>query len=184
MTTQSQSDPKTLLTRFADAINAHDLDAIVSCFAPDYHDVEPAHPRRRILGGETEVRKNWGTVLQNVTDFTTEVRTIAAEGDVALIEHDGRVLDPMGHGCTCVASTSSGCATASSPGDVSISKASRRRGWISTSGCGEWPREKPHRKSDFQLTPTDGRTSVRRGFGAEDGPRGPEMYLRSRAAIT
>jgi ketosteroid isomerase-like protein len=96
MTTQSQSDPKTLLTRFADAINAHDLDAIVSCFAPDYHDVEPAHPRRRILGGETEVRKNWGTVLQNVTDFTTEVRTIAAEGDVALIEHDWSGTRPDG----------------------------------------------------------------------------------------
>ncbi len=88
MTTQSQNEPKALLRRFAEAINAHDLDAIVSCFAPDYHDVEPAHPRRQILGGEKEVRKNWETLLRSVTDFRTEVRTIAAEGDIGLIEHD------------------------------------------------------------------------------------------------
>ena len=43
---------------------------------------------RRILGGEKEVRKNWGTLLRSVTDFRTEVRTIAAEGDIGLIEHD------------------------------------------------------------------------------------------------
>ena len=88
MTTQSQNEPKALLRRFADAINAHDLDAIVSCFAPDYHDIEPAHPKRQIVGGEEVVRKNWGTVLRSVTDFRTEVRTIAAEGEVGLIEHD------------------------------------------------------------------------------------------------
>jgi ketosteroid isomerase-like protein len=95
MTTQSQNEPKALLRRFAAAINAHDLDAIVSCFAPDYHDVEPAHPRRQIVGGEEVVRKNWGTVLRSVTDFRTEVQTIAAEGDVGLIEHDwsGTKLD-------------------------------------------------------------------------------------------
>jgi ketosteroid isomerase-like protein len=99
---RSNTEPKALLRRFAEAINAHDLDAIVSCFAPDYHDVEPAHPKRQIVGGAEVVRKNWGTVLRSVTDFRTEVRTIAAEGDVGLIEHDWSVRDLMGPACISV----------------------------------------------------------------------------------
>lgn len=87
MDTQSQNEPTVVLRRFVEAINAHDLEAIVACFASDYHDVEPAHPTRQIRGGEQEVRSNWGTVLRSVKDFRAEVLTIAAEGDIGLIEH-------------------------------------------------------------------------------------------------
>lgn len=55
---QSPNEPSALLKRFVEAINAHDLEAIVACFASDCHDVEPAHPTRQILGGAHEVRTN------------------------------------------------------------------------------------------------------------------------------
>jgi ketosteroid isomerase-like protein len=53
----AQTDATSVVERFVQAINRHDLEAIVSCFAPDYHDVEPVHPTRQISGGHAEVRK-------------------------------------------------------------------------------------------------------------------------------
>lgn len=84
----SQADPRLVVERFVKAINEHDLEAIVSCFASDYHDVEPAHPTRQITGGEADVRKNWGAVLDGLPDFRTEVERVAVDGDTAWIEHD------------------------------------------------------------------------------------------------
>jgi ketosteroid isomerase-like protein len=84
----SQADAKLVVERFVEAINGHDLEAIVGCFAPDYHDIEPAHPTRQITGGRAEVRKNWGTVIDSIPDFRTEVERVAVEGDTAWIEHD------------------------------------------------------------------------------------------------
>lgn len=84
----SQADARLAVERFGRAVNGHDLEAIVNCFAPDYHDVEPAHPTRQITGGRAEVRQNWGTVLDSMPDFRTEVEMVAVEGDTAWIEHD------------------------------------------------------------------------------------------------
>jgi ketosteroid isomerase-like protein len=76
------------MERFARAINDHDLDSVVACFADDYHDVEPAHPTRQIAGGIDEVRKNWGMLLRAVPDFRSEVSRVAVDGDVVFIEQD------------------------------------------------------------------------------------------------
>jgi len=84
----AQSDAKSVVDRFVRAINDHDLEGIVSCFAPDYHDVEPVHPARQISGGTAEVRKRWATVLDGLPDFRTEVERVALEDDTAWIEHD------------------------------------------------------------------------------------------------
>jgi ketosteroid isomerase-like protein len=88
MSVSAQSNPKAVMQKFARAINRHDLEAVVGCFAPDYHDVEPAHPARQIVGGRDEVRKNWETVLGAIPDFRTEVLGVAADSDTAWIEHD------------------------------------------------------------------------------------------------
>lgn len=84
----AQADTKSVVERFVQAINQHDLEAIVSCFAPDYHDVEPVHPARQISGGNAEVRKRWATVLDGMPDFRTHVERVALEDDTAWIEHD------------------------------------------------------------------------------------------------
>src|SRR5438128_2705022 len=84
----SQAEARSVVERFVTAINAHNLEAIVNCFAPDYRDVEPAHPTRQISGGHAEVHKRWGTVLQSLPDFRTEVERLVVEDDTAWIEHD------------------------------------------------------------------------------------------------
>ena len=63
---------------------------------PTYHDVEPAHPSREIKGGRAEVRKHWGTVMDSLLDFRTEVERVAVENDTAWIEHDWSGTRPDG----------------------------------------------------------------------------------------
>jgi ketosteroid isomerase-like protein len=92
----SQVDAKLVVERFVQAISAHDLGASVSCFAPDYYDVEPVHPAREIKGGRAEVRHHWGTVMGSLLDFRTEVERVAVESDTAWIEHDWSGTRPDG----------------------------------------------------------------------------------------
>ena len=54
------------------AMNAHDLDAFVSCFAPNYRSEQPAHPGRAFVGNE-KVRENWTGVFAGVPDFKAEL---------------------------------------------------------------------------------------------------------------
>ncbi|GAC1598283.1 MAG: hypothetical protein NVS3B21_23680 [Acidimicrobiales bacterium] len=76
------------MERFARGINNRDLEAVVGCFADDYHDIEPAHPKRRITGGIEEVRKNWAMLLRAVPDFRAEISQVAVDGDAAFIEQE------------------------------------------------------------------------------------------------
>lgn len=58
--------------RLLSAMNAHDLDAFVACFAPDYVSRQPAHPNRAFQGSD-QVRKNWHGVFSGIPDFTAEL---------------------------------------------------------------------------------------------------------------
>jgi ketosteroid isomerase-like protein len=58
--------------RLLAAMNAHDLDAFVACFAPDYRSEQPAHPGRA-FEGSSQVRENWASVFAGVPDFTAEL---------------------------------------------------------------------------------------------------------------
>ena len=71
----------TMAERMAAALNAHDLDAFVDCFAADYDSVQPAHPDRAFRGRE-QVRKNWSAILAGVPDFRAEIVRADAVGDV------------------------------------------------------------------------------------------------------
>ena len=70
-----------LLERLREAINAHDLDRFVSCFARDYTSEQPAHPARAFRGQE-QVRKNWGTFFDLVPDLRGELLATAVSDDV------------------------------------------------------------------------------------------------------
>jgi integrase len=50
------------------AMNAHNLDATVACFADDYVNEWPAHPQRGFRGSE-QVRRNWSRILAGVPDL-------------------------------------------------------------------------------------------------------------------
>lgn len=50
------------------AVNAHDLDRMVSLFHPEYHSQQPAHPNRG-FGGSAQVRDNWSAMLAGIPDL-------------------------------------------------------------------------------------------------------------------
>ena len=62
------------------AMNAHDLDAFVSCFAPNYLSEQPTHPGRAFVGNE-KVRENWTGVFAGVPDFNAELVLSATTDD-------------------------------------------------------------------------------------------------------
>lgn len=61
-----------IMNQLLSAINAHDLDAFVACFAADYDSEQPAHPGRAFQGSD-QVRKNWEGVFAGVPDITAEL---------------------------------------------------------------------------------------------------------------
>ena len=77
--------PTEVAQALARAMNAHDIEAFVALFAPDYDSVQPAHPDRAFTGRE-QVRSNWSAVFAGVPDFRAELLRSIAEGDVAFTE--------------------------------------------------------------------------------------------------
>lgn len=80
-----QADPKDVVKRLHQAVNAHDLDALVACFHPDYRSEQPAHPNRG-FGGREQVAKNWAGIFGGIPDFHAELLAMTAEGDIAWAE--------------------------------------------------------------------------------------------------
>lgn len=74
-----------VVQRILVAINAHDLDAFVGCFAADYRSEQPAHPARAFQGRE-QVRKNWGTFFDLVPDLRADLLRSTVSGDVEWAE--------------------------------------------------------------------------------------------------
>jgi ketosteroid isomerase-like protein len=94
--------PRAVAEALADAMNAHDIDAFVSLFAPDYDSRQPVHPDRAFQGRE-QVRANWSAVFSGVPDFRAELVAAAVEGDTLWSEwrwhgthQDGGPLDMAG----------------------------------------------------------------------------------------
>jgi hypothetical protein len=60
--------PPPLLHRLRQAIDGHDLDALLALFATDYRNETPAHPSRGFVGRD-QVRENWTHILAAVPDL-------------------------------------------------------------------------------------------------------------------
>lgn len=74
-----------LLERLQQALNSHNLEEFVACFAPDYQSAQPVHPERAFQGAE-QVRKNWSNIFQDVPDIHAELIHSAVEGDMVWAE--------------------------------------------------------------------------------------------------
>jgi ketosteroid isomerase-like protein len=85
----SETDPSAVIARLQLAANAHDIDAIVACFAPDYRNETPAHPARNFVGRE-QVRRNWTQILAAVPDISTAIVSSAASSDTVWTEWEHR----------------------------------------------------------------------------------------------
>ena len=92
---QSRDDAMALVERLSHATNDHDLEALVACFATDYHNETPAHPERGFVGNE-QVRKNWAQIFSAVPDLTAKVLRCTAEGDTVWTEWEHRGTRPDG----------------------------------------------------------------------------------------
>jgi ketosteroid isomerase-like protein len=68
------------LERMLQAINAHDIGALVGCFAHDYRCEIPLHPSRSFVGND-QVRQNWTALFRRVPDIQARVLRSVEDGD-------------------------------------------------------------------------------------------------------
>ena len=80
-------DTMAVLQRLLAALNAHDLDALVACFADDYVNETPAHPQRGFRGSG-QVRTNWTQLFAGVPDLRAIVSRTAVDGETLWTEWD------------------------------------------------------------------------------------------------
>jgi ketosteroid isomerase-like protein len=69
-----------VLERMQRAMSAHDLEALVGCFAVDYHCEIPLHPSRSFTGQE-HVHRNWSELFAHVPDLQARVVRSTRDGD-------------------------------------------------------------------------------------------------------
>ena len=81
----NETDPSAVVQRLRVVTNAHDIDAIVACFASDYRNETPAHPARNFVGNE-QVRRNWTRILEAIPDISTEIVASAVSGNMVWTE--------------------------------------------------------------------------------------------------
>jgi len=68
--------PGAVIDRLCRATNAHDLEALIACFALDYRNDTPVHPARSFQG-QAQVRKNWERIFAAVPNIAASVRWVA-----------------------------------------------------------------------------------------------------------
>ena len=78
-----------VLARLERATNAHDVNAVVACFAADYRNETPAHPERGFTGRE-QVRRNWEQIFAAIPDVTVRVLRSAVNGEEVWSEWEHR----------------------------------------------------------------------------------------------
>jgi ketosteroid isomerase-like protein len=91
----SPTAPAAIVRRLQSATNAHDIEAIVACFAPDYRNETPVHPARSFIGRE-QVRRNWTQILTAVPDLVADVVAIVVSDDMVWSEWEHRGTRPDG----------------------------------------------------------------------------------------
>ena len=85
MESDTDQHPRTIVERLMVAINAHDLDGVVACFADDVESHHPAHPSRSFRGTD-RVRSNWRRILGGVPDLRANLVSCVVDGPSAWTE--------------------------------------------------------------------------------------------------
>ncbi len=83
----SESARPAVLERMLGALNAHDLEAMVSCFAEDYVNETPVHPPRGFRGNQ-QVRTNWAQIFGSVPDIRARIIDSNVDGHQVWTEWD------------------------------------------------------------------------------------------------
>lgn len=85
MSAPDASDVHPVLARLHLALNQHDLNEFVGCFAPEYQSEQPVHPDRAFQGSD-QVRTNWATVFHEMPDFRAELLRSSSAYDAVWAE--------------------------------------------------------------------------------------------------
>ena len=83
----SQQRPLDVVMRLQAAINAHDLERLVACFADGFVNETPAHPDRGFRGAD-QVRRNWTQILAGVPDLSSRLVSSTVAGETVWAEWD------------------------------------------------------------------------------------------------
>jgi ketosteroid isomerase-like protein len=83
------TDARAWVDRLVAATNAHDLEALVGCFAEDYRNITPSHPGRGFTGRE-QVRRNWEQIFASVPDLRADVVASTVDGSTVWTQWDMR----------------------------------------------------------------------------------------------
>ena len=78
-----------LVGRLREAMNDHDLEALVNLFDPDVLSETPAHPQRTFRGGD-QVRRNWEQIFAGVPDLQADLVDVVIHGQSVWAEWDWR----------------------------------------------------------------------------------------------
>jgi ketosteroid isomerase-like protein len=79
------ADPREVASRWTQAVTAHDLEAAVGCFAPDYRDEAPAR-RGESVQGQGKVRKDFAALFQDIPDLRADLIGSVRDGDTVWME--------------------------------------------------------------------------------------------------
>ena len=85
MSTKAKADPKAVIERWIRAMDSHDLEMAVSCFAPDYWDEAPAR-RGESVWGQERVRENFEALFRDIPDLRAVLLGAVASGDTVWME--------------------------------------------------------------------------------------------------
>lgn len=66
--------------RLLRAMNAHDIEGFVECFAPGYESEQPAHPDRA-FSGRDQVHTNWSSIFRDVPELRGELLRTSSSDD-------------------------------------------------------------------------------------------------------
>jgi hypothetical protein len=77
----------TVIDGLVQAVNEQNLEGVVACFADDYVNETPVHPRRGFRGSD-QVRTNWAQIFAGVADMQAAVLRQAKREDQIWTEWD------------------------------------------------------------------------------------------------
>ncbi|NUP74584.1 MAG: nuclear transport factor 2 family protein [Sinomonas sp.] len=79
------TDAAQVVERWIQALTDHDLEAAVSCFAPDYRDSAPARRGEEVIGN-AQVRANFAALFASIPDLRAELLGRVADGRTVWME--------------------------------------------------------------------------------------------------
>jgi ketosteroid isomerase-like protein len=92
---QSKAAAGNIARRLEQAINEHDLEALVGCFQPDVVSEQPAHPARNFRGRE-QIRRNWTQIFAGIPDLRATLVRSAVDEEVLWAEWSWQGSRPDG----------------------------------------------------------------------------------------